>query len=146
MQLMVNQQARAITGMLKITPVGPLVREAILTPAEALLRYTTRLLGLPENHLAKKILPVSFRERDQHAQPGEQTQGNWRWAESSNQSPWFLGQHLARQLASILPADPSKGFESAIQMTSGQSSCLIKVLSGLEALAAVQALPPGLVI
>ena len=64
-QLMINRQARAITGMLKSTPVGPLVREAGLTPAEALLearqlRYTTRLLSLPENHPAKKILPVSF--------------------------------------------------------------------------------------
>ncbi|ODM20373.1 hypothetical protein SI65_03426 [Aspergillus cristatus] len=62
-QLMINRQARAITGMLKSTPVGPLVREAGLAPAEALLearqlRYTTRLLSLPENHPAKKILPV----------------------------------------------------------------------------------------
>ncbi|ODM21122.1 hypothetical protein SI65_04175 [Aspergillus cristatus] len=36
-QLMINRQARAITGMLKSTPVGPLVREAGLAPAEALL-------------------------------------------------------------------------------------------------------------
>ncbi|ODM18781.1 hypothetical protein SI65_05398 [Aspergillus cristatus] len=80
-QLMINQQTRAITGMLKTTPVGPLVREAGLAPAEALLesqqlRYTTWLLSLPENHLAKKILPVSFQEGDQHAQPGEQTPRN----------------------------------------------------------------------
>ncbi|OJJ79573.1 uncharacterized protein ASPGLDRAFT_944566 [Aspergillus glaucus CBS 516.65] len=106
-QLMVNRQARAITGMLKSTPVGPLVREAGLAPAEALLearqlRYTTRLLSLPENHPAKKILPVSFREGDQHTQPGEQ-------------SP-------ARQLANILPADPSEGFESTIQTASSHHS------------------------
>jgi len=66
---MINRQARAITGMLKTTPVGPLVHEAGLAPAEALLetrrlRYTTQLLSLPENHPAKKILPVSFREGD----------------------------------------------------------------------------------
>jgi len=88
-QLMINRQAHAITGMLKSTPVGPLVCEAGLAPAEALLearqlRYTTRLLSLPENHPAKKILPVSFREGDQHAQPGEQTPGNQQWAERSN--------------------------------------------------------------
>lgn len=82
-QLMINRQARAITGMLISTPIGPLVREAGLTPAEALLevqklRYTTRLLSLPENHPAKKILPVSFREGEQHAQPREQTAGNQR--------------------------------------------------------------------
>lgn len=99
-QLMINRQAQAITGMLKTTPIGPLVCEASLTPAEALLeaqqlRYTTRLLGLPEGHPAKKILPVSFREGDQHVQPGEQTPGNWRWAESRNRGQWSLGQHLA---------------------------------------------------
>ncbi|ODM15132.1 hypothetical protein SI65_09371 [Aspergillus cristatus] len=61
-QLMINRQARAITGMLKSTPIGPLAREAGLAPAEALLearqlKYTTRLLSLPENHPAKEILP-----------------------------------------------------------------------------------------
>ncbi|ODM21420.1 hypothetical protein SI65_02263 [Aspergillus cristatus] len=150
-QLMINRQARAITGMLKTTPVGPLVREAGLAPAEALLearqlRYTTRLLSLPENHPAKKILPVSFREGDQHAQPGEQTPGNRRWADSSNRGPWSLGQHLARQLASILPADPSEGFESTIQTTSSQFPGQIEVLPGPEALAAAQSLSPRLAI
>ncbi|ODM15130.1 hypothetical protein SI65_09369 [Aspergillus cristatus] len=150
-QLMINRQARAITGMLKSTPVGPLVREAGLAPAEALLearqlRYTTRLLSLPENHPAKKILPVSFREGDQHTQPGEQTPGNRQWAERNNQGPWSLGQHLARQFANILPADPSEGFESMIQTTSSQFPGQIEVPLGPEALAAAQSLPPGLAI
>ena len=61
-QRLVNKQARAITGMFRTTPVGPLVREAALTPAEALLDdrqlgYTTRLIGLPGDHPAKQILP-----------------------------------------------------------------------------------------
>lgn len=148
---MINRQARATTGMLKSTPVGPLVREASLAPAEVLLEarqlgYTTRLLGLPEGHSAKKILPVSFRERDQHAQPGEQTPGNRQWAESSNRGPWSLGQHLARQLANILPAEPSEGFESTIQTTNSQFPGRIEVLPGPEALAAAQALSSGLAI
>ncbi|ODM18571.1 hypothetical protein SI65_06443 [Aspergillus cristatus] len=121
-----DRLARAITGMLKTTPIGPLVREASMVPAEVLLearqlRYTTRLLGLPEGHPAKKILP-----------PGEQTPGNQQWAESRNRGPWSLGQHLARQLANILPADPFEGFESTIQTT--------------KALAAAKSLSPGLVI
>jgi len=75
---MISRQTRAIIGMLKSAPIGPLVRDASLVPAEVLLearqlRYTTRLLSLPENHPAKKILPVSFRDGDQHVQPGEQT-------------------------------------------------------------------------
>ncbi|ODM18007.1 hypothetical protein SI65_06795 [Aspergillus cristatus] len=150
-QLMINRQARATTGMLKSTPVGPLVREAGLAPAEALLearqlRYTTRLLSLPENHPAKEILPVSFREGDQHAQPGEQTPGNRQWAERNNQGPWSLGQHLARQLANILPVDPSGGFESTTQTTSSQFPGQTEMLPGPEALAAAQSLPPELAI
>ena len=66
--------------MLKTTPIGPLVCEASLAPAEVLLeagqlRYSTRLLSLPKSHPAKEILPVSFREGDQHAQLGEQIPG-----------------------------------------------------------------------
>lgn len=73
---MTNRQARAITGRLKTTPIGPLVREASLAPADVLLEarqlsYTTWLLGLPQGHPAKKILRVSFREGDLYAQPGE---------------------------------------------------------------------------
>jgi hypothetical protein len=46
-QCMVNRQARSITGMFKTTPIGPLVKEAALYPAETLLgkrqrKYTLR--------------------------------------------------------------------------------------------------------
>ena len=137
--------------MLKSTPVGSLVCEVGLAPADALLearqlKYTIQLLGLPENHLAKEILLVSFWEGVQHTQPGEQTPGNQRWADSSNCSPWSLGQHLAQQLANILPVDPSEGFESMIQTSSSQFPGRIKMLPGPEALAAAQSLPPGLII
>jgi hypothetical protein len=76
-QRLVNRQARAITGMFSTSPVGPLVREAALTPAEALLddrqlSYTTRLIGLPGDQPTKQVLPVTLREGDRYAQPGEQ--------------------------------------------------------------------------
>lgn len=101
MQQLVNWQARAITGMFRTTPIGPLVQEAGLEPAETLLEarklgYTIRLLSLPRDHLAKQILPMTLWEGDQHAQPGEQPLRDWAWAETSSQSPWSLGQHLAR--------------------------------------------------
>jgi len=105
-----------------------------------------RLLSLPENHPAKEILPVSFRKGDQHAQPGEQTPENRRWADSSNGAPWSLGQHLARQLANIPPADPSEGFESMIQTTSSQFPGRIEMPPCPEALAAAQSLSHGLAI
>ena len=104
--------------MLKTTPVGLLNREAGLTPAKVLLesrqlRYIARPLGLPDDGPARSILPVSFREGDQHTRPGEHTPGNRLWAEPHGWGPWSLGQHLARQLGNILPADPSAGSENA---------------------------------
>jgi hypothetical protein len=55
LQLLINRQARAITGMLPKTPLGALIREAALEPANVLLdtrkaKYAARLLGLPETH------------------------------------------------------------------------------------------------
>jgi hypothetical protein len=63
--------------MLRTTPIGPLIREAALEPAEALLdikrqQYIQRLLGLPLGHPAAEILPITFKEEDAHAQPREQ--------------------------------------------------------------------------
>ena len=104
------------------------------------MRYTTRLLSLPENHPAKKILPVSFWEGNQNIQPGEQAPGNQQWAEKNNRGPWSLGQHLVRQLANTLPAGPPEGFKSTIQTTSSQFPGQIEVLPDPEALAAAQSL------
>jgi hypothetical protein len=57
--------------MFRTTPVGPLLREAVLTPADALLddrefNYTARLIGLPRDYQAKQIIPVTLREGDWH--------------------------------------------------------------------------------
>lgn len=146
-QLMINQQARAITGMLRTTPIGPLVRKAGLAPAETVLEarqlgYTARLLSLPEDHPAKRILPVSLREGDQHTQPWGQTPGNRKWADSNGRGPRSLEQHLARQLASVLPADPSAGFESPVHATNGKFPGQIRVLSAQEAIEAARAVDP----
>jgi hypothetical protein len=97
------------------TPVGPLLKEAGLEPAETTLEsrqsgYTIRLLGLPREHPVKNILPITFREGDRHAQPGEQPLNDREWAEGRG-NPSCLGQHLARQIASILQVDPSGGVE-----------------------------------
>jgi hypothetical protein len=54
-QKLVNRQFRSITGMLRTTPIGPLVKEAGLRPADSLLanrqrRYATRAFELPEGN------------------------------------------------------------------------------------------------
>jgi hypothetical protein len=108
--------------MLKTTPIGPLIKEAALYPAEALLdrrqrQYTLRLLGLPIDHPAQAILPISFCKGDCYAQPGEQPINDRLWAEGPKaRGSWDLGQHLAAKIASILKLDPSAGFEEIIKV------------------------------
>jgi ribonuclease HI len=54
-QKLVNRQSWSITGMLRTTPISPLVKEAGLRPADSLLanrqrRYATRAFELPEGN------------------------------------------------------------------------------------------------
>jgi hypothetical protein len=54
-QKLVNRQSRSITGMLRTTPIGPLVNEAGLRSADSLLanrqrRYATRAFELPHGN------------------------------------------------------------------------------------------------
>jgi ribonuclease HI len=143
-QHLINQQARDITGAFSTTPIGPLLREAALEPAESLLEarqlgYTARLLGLPMNQPTQQILPITFREGDQHAQPGEQPIGDRAWAEATprGRGPWSLGQHLARQLGKSIRIDPSEGFEET-ELSQGLFPGAIRVLSREEALIAAR--------
>jgi len=78
---MVNRQARAITGALKTTPIGPLVKEAALVPAVPLLnnrqrRFAMRALKLPTSHPINSLLPPTLRYGDGDAQPGEYSTTN----------------------------------------------------------------------
>ena len=141
--------ARAVTGMLRTTPVGPLVREAGMEPAATLLQrrqlgYTTRLLGLVHDHPARCILPASLREGDRHVQPGEQPEDDRVWAESQGRGPWSLGQQLARQLSQILPIDPSGGFEASVTAPDRGFPGKITILPADEALRAAKATGHGL--
>jgi hypothetical protein len=121
---MVNRQAGAITGMLRTTPVGPLIKEAGFYPAVLLLerrqrQYPLSVLGLPRGHTAIEVLPISFREGDQHAQPGKQPLENLAWVERPRgRGPWSLDQHLEVKLASILNIDPSASFEQVVRTCS----------------------------
>ena len=148
-QLLINRQARATIGALRSTPVGPLLREAGLEPAESVLNarqlgYTRRLLGLPSSHPGHQVLPATLREGDVWAQPGEPPSDDREWAAASTQRPKSLGQHLARQLARALPVDPSNGFEEVVEIESRSFPGQIKVLDTEEALEQARQSRPGL--
>ncbi|KAF7128706.1 hypothetical protein CNMCM5793_003557 [Aspergillus hiratsukae] len=139
-----------ITGMMRITPIGPLLREAALEPAEVILDqrqlgYAARLLGLPGDHPAKLIIPVSLREGDLHAQLGEQPTDDRSWAAPSNaQGPWTLGQHLARNLATVIGTDPSAGFEKVAEVYPSTFPGMITVSPLEEAIKAAERNRPGI--
>lgn len=146
LQLLINRQARATIGAFRTTPIGPLLREAGLEPAGVILdhkqrTYAVRLLGLPRSHPAHQILPVTFSQGDIQAQPGEQPIEDRAWATFGNnrpRGPWSLGQQLARQVAQVLPADPSGGFEETIEAFPGTFPGVIRVLSTIKALEQAQ--------
>ena len=99
-QKLINRQARSITGALKTTPIGPLVKEAALTPAVPLLedrqrRYALRALKLPTGHPINDLLPPTVRYRDGDAQPGQYLNDNLEWTEPES-NPKDIGQRLAK--------------------------------------------------
>jgi hypothetical protein len=64
-QVMFNQQARAITSYMKTTPIAPLIVEARIIPAMVFLdnkqrQYTKRLVGPPQEHQARAIILESI--------------------------------------------------------------------------------------
>lgn len=139
LQRLVNTQARAITGMFPKTPVGALVREAALEPANILLdtrkaKYVARLLTLPETHPTAQLLPVTLRHGDTHAQPYEQPLDDREWAQIGGKPPKRIGQRLARHLAERLAKDPSGGIERTLQCAPAAFPGTIRVLSTEKAL------------
>ena len=64
--------------MYSSTQIHPLFSKAGLVSAKILLdsnqkKYAYWLLTLPNQHLAKNILPISIREGDGNSQPGKQS-------------------------------------------------------------------------
>ncbi|EED23618.1 reverse transcriptase, putative [Talaromyces stipitatus ATCC 10500] len=138
-QILINKQARGITGMFPKTPIGALIREAALEPATVLLdarvaRYTARLLALPDTHPTAQILPVTLRHGDLHAQPGEQPLDDREWASRDNKVLNRLGQRLAKHLAQRLNRDPSGGIERTERCELKSFPGSIRVLDKEEAL------------
>ncbi len=84
---MLNWQVPSITGMYPSTPLHPLLSEAVLTPARITLDTRQRLYGywlisFPDEHPAKKILPISLRTRDGIFQPKELPENNLMWTQN----------------------------------------------------------------
>lgn len=111
--------------MYRSTPIGPLMSEAGLIPAEIMLnerqrKYAHRLLTLLDGHPTKDILPVSLRLGDGSAQPGEIPENDEIW--SLNQRVKTLGQQLARQVSVNFSIDLAEGVEPVIHVKPAEFS------------------------
>ena len=111
---LLNRQARSITGMYPSTPVHPLLCEAGLVPASALLnhrqrQYAYRLLSLPDQHLVKGILHISLRKGDASSQPRKIPENTLMWTE--NARPTLYGHWLAWQISIEHWIGPADGVE-----------------------------------
>lgn len=103
--------------MYRSTPIGPLMSESGLDPAEILLnyrqrKYAYRLLALPDGHPTKEILPISLRASEGNTQPGELSETDDIW--SSRQKVKTYGQHLAQQVSIDFLIDLTEGVEPVI--------------------------------
>ena len=96
------------------TPVHLLLCEAGLAPASLVLdrrqrSYGYRLLSLSDEHLTKKILPISLRIGDGTLQSEELPENNLAWTQ--NTRPTQYGQWLAWQMTVDHAIDPADGVE-----------------------------------
>jgi hypothetical protein len=116
LQLLLNSQARAITGMLKSTPIAALLEAALVPKANNLLdhrqaRYVARALGAPQDHPTHQILPSDFRigELYRHREAtGYLSSTGWLRPEKTHRS---LGSRLAQQVTRLVTYDTEHGFD-----------------------------------
>lgn len=116
-QKLLYRQGRAITGVYRSTPIGPLISESGLIPVDILLnyrqrKYAYRLLSLPDGHPTKEILPITLRAGDGGTQPGELPENYEIWF--SGQKVRTYGQRLAQQVSIGSSIDLAEGVEPVI--------------------------------
>ena len=114
-QLLLNSQARAITGLLRSTPSHPLAATCLPTPHDLLYRRQTRFaaqaLNANGNHPTHQLLPTNFRlgELCRHeGATGQPSSIDWMGPERMHRS---FGGRLAQQVARHTSYDTEYGFE-----------------------------------
>ncbi len=122
-QKLLNRQGQAITGMYRNTPIGPLMSESGLIPAEIMLdyrqrKYAYRLLILSDGHPTKDILLITLRVGNGNTQPGELPEKNEIW--SLSQKVKTYGQRLAQQVSIGFSIDLAEGVEPVIHQKSAE--------------------------
>ncbi|KAI7704569.1 hypothetical protein KC353_g13409 [Hortaea werneckii] len=134
LQLLLNKQARAITGLLKSTPLPLLQQDARLPCARDLLdyrqtRYATRALKANGNHPTHQLLPANFRFGEVYRHEGATGQPSstgWSTPEKTHRS---FGSRLAQQIVRHVSYDTEFGFNLPCKATSRGMNLVTRTLS-----------------
>ena len=116
LQLLLNSQARAITGLLRSTPLVFLQAQACLPCAKDLLdhrqsRYAVRALGAKGDHPTHQLLPANFRLGELYGYEGSTPQLSsigWTRPEKTHR---LFGSRLAQQIVRHVDYDVEHGFD-----------------------------------
>ncbi|KAM0708550.1 hypothetical protein Q7P35_005202 [Cladosporium inversicolor] len=116
LQLLLNRQARAITGLLRSTPLAFLRDQACLPPARDLLdqrqtRYAIRALGADSDHPTHQLLPAGFRLGELYGYEDTTIQPSsigWTRPEKTHR---LFGSRLAQQVIKHIKYDVEHGFD-----------------------------------
>lgn len=131
LQLLLNSQARAVTGLLRSTPLKFLRVESCLPSVKDLLdhrqmSYALRALGAEGDHPTRQLLPASFRlgELYRHeGATGQPSSTGWTQPEKAQRS---LGGRLAQQVVKYIVYDTEHGFELACKVSSPTTSLMVR--------------------
>jgi hypothetical protein len=116
LQLLLNRQARAITGLLRSTPLVFLRDQACLPSARDLLdhrqtRYAVRALGANGDHPTHQLLPANFRFGELYCYESATAQpSSIGWARPEKTHRVF-GSRLAQQIVKHVKYDAEHGFD-----------------------------------
>lgn len=133
LQLLLNKQARAITGLLKSTPLSLLQQEACLPCARDLLdyrqtRYATRALNADGDHPTHQLLPANFRfgEIYRHeGATGQPSSTGWSTPEKTHRS---FGSRLAQQIVRHVYYDTEYGVDLPCKVDLQETNPVIRTL------------------
>jgi hypothetical protein len=116
LQLLLNRQARTITGLLRSTPLAFLRDQACLPPAKDLLdqrqtRYAIRALSADGDHPTHQLLPAGFRPAELYGYEETTVQPSsigWTRLEKTHR---LCGSRLAQQVIKHKKYDVEHGFD-----------------------------------
>jgi hypothetical protein len=131
LQVLLNSQARAITGLLKSTPLVFLKGQACLPYASELLdhrqtRYMVRALSADGDHPTHQLLPINFRLGNLYGYEGATAHPFSIGLIRPEKTHRLLGSRLAQQIVKHVNYDAEHGFDLPCRQDPPKSALVIR--------------------